>query len=97
MPEMGDVARRGLRRSATADRESLVWAAARESILVAQQVVERQTGTLLDIADRLSGVLRRGGSIYLCGNGGSAADAQHVAAEFVGRFLRERRPLPPSP
>ena len=33
-------------------------------------------------------------SIYLCGNGGSAADAQHVAAEFVGRFLRERRPLP---
>ena len=31
--------------------------------------------------------------LYFCGNGGSAADAQHVAAEFVGRFLLERRPL----
>jgi len=31
--------------------------------------------------------------LYSCGNGGSAADAQHVAAEFVGRFLLERRPL----
>lgn len=46
------------------------------------------------IADLLSACLASGGTIYLCGNGGSAADAQHVAAEFVGRFLRERRPLP---
>ena len=38
--------------------------------------------------------LRAGGKILLAGNGGSAADAQHVAAEFVGRFLRERRALP---
>jgi D-sedoheptulose 7-phosphate isomerase len=37
---------------------------------------------------------RRGGSVYVCGNGGSAADAQHIAAELVGRFLRERRALP---
>lgn len=50
--------------------------------------------TLVAIADRLGACLRAGGTIYLCGNGGSAADAQHVAAEFVGRFLRERRPLP---
>lgn len=35
-----------------------------------------------------------GGQLLLCGNGGSAADAQHIAAEFLGRFLRERRPLP---
>lgn len=51
-------------------------------------------GTLAAIAARLSACLAAGGTIYLCGNGGSAADAQHVAAEFVGRFLRERRPLP---
>lgn len=50
--------------------------------------------TLLAIAARLAACLDGGGTIYLCGNGGSAADAQHVAAEFVGRFLRERRPLP---
>ncbi|MHC5083525.1 MAG: D-sedoheptulose-7-phosphate isomerase [Planctomycetota bacterium] len=35
-----------------------------------------------------------GGCIYTCGNGGSAADAQHIAAELVGRFLRERKGLP---
>jgi D-sedoheptulose 7-phosphate isomerase len=57
-------------------------------------MVEREAGALVEIANRLSAVLRAGGTIYLCGNGGSAADAQHVAAEFVGRFLRERRPLP---
>jgi D-sedoheptulose 7-phosphate isomerase len=38
--------------------------------------------------------LRRGGQLLFFGNGGSAADAQHLAAEFVGRFLRERRALP---
>jgi D-sedoheptulose 7-phosphate isomerase len=37
---------------------------------------------------------RGGNKFILCGNGGSAADAQHIAAEFVGRFLKERRPLP---
>ena len=49
---------------------------------------------LLAIASRLTACLRGGGTLYFCGNGGSAADAQHVAAEFMGRFLRERRPLP---
>jgi D-sedoheptulose 7-phosphate isomerase len=38
--------------------------------------------------------LKQGNKIFLCGNGGSASDAQHIAAEFVGRFLNERRPLP---
>ncbi|MDQ7911201.1 SIS domain-containing protein [Phytohabitans sp. ZYX-F-186] len=38
--------------------------------------------------------LERGGTVYTFGNGGSAADAQHFAAELVGRYLRDRRPLP---
>lgn len=38
--------------------------------------------------------LSNNGSIYICGNGGSAADAQHIAAEFVGRFKAERKALP---
>jgi len=38
--------------------------------------------------------LASGGKVLLCGNGGSAADAQHIAGELVGRFLKERRPLP---
>ena len=56
--------------------------------------LQGQVDRIAAIADRLASCLARGGTIYLCGNGGSAADAQHVAAEFVGRFLRERRPLP---
>jgi D-sedoheptulose 7-phosphate isomerase len=44
-------------------------------------------------ADALSDALRRGGKIMLCGTGGSAADSQHLAAEFTGRFIKDRRPL----
>ncbi len=55
---------------------------------------KEQGEVLAGISAALLQVLQSGGTIYLCGNGGSAADAQHVAAEFVGRFLRERRPLP---
>jgi D-sedoheptulose 7-phosphate isomerase len=42
----------------------------------------------------LTSSLARGGTVLLCGNGGSAADAQHLAAELTGRFLRERPGLP---
>ena len=62
--------------------------------LAAISALAEHFGTLAAIAARLKSCLDGGGTIYLCGNGGSAADAQHVAAEFVGRFLRERRPLP---
>lgn len=46
------------------------------------------------IAEMITQSLRDGGTLYLCGNGGSAADAQHIAGEFVGRFRTERRALP---
>jgi len=45
------------------------------------------------IADAITTVLELDGTIYLCGNGGSAADAQHIAGEFVGKFCRERKAL----
>ncbi|MBE0500709.1 MAG: D-sedoheptulose 7-phosphate isomerase [Desulfuromonadales bacterium] len=45
-------------------------------------------------ATLISAALGRGNKLLVMGNGGSAADAQHLAAELVGRFLRERRPLP---
>ncbi len=47
-----------------------------------------------EIAEVLLSTLKKGGKIIFCGNGGSAADAQHLAAEFVGRFLYERCALP---
>jgi len=49
---------------------------------------------LRDAAFRAALCLARGGKILLCGNGGSAADAQHLAAEFVNRFLMDRPALP---
>jgi D-sedoheptulose 7-phosphate isomerase len=45
------------------------------------------------VADRYAGALRDGGTLYFCGNGGSAADAQHIAAEYVVRYGATRRPL----
>jgi len=50
--------------------------------------------TVLAAAEMIVQSLRAGGTLYLCGNGGSAADAQHIAGEFVGRFRAERRALP---
>lgn len=47
-----------------------------------------------EVAARLCDCLRAGGKVLFCGNGGSAADAQHFAAELTGRFLRDRKPLP---
>ena len=41
-------------------------------------------------AQRISAAINRGNKILLCGNGGSAADAQHIAAELVGRFVADR-------
>jgi D-sedoheptulose 7-phosphate isomerase len=44
-------------------------------------------------AEQVASCLRSGGKLMLCGNGGSAADSQHIAAEFTGRFIHDRRPL----
>jgi D-sedoheptulose 7-phosphate isomerase len=49
---------------------------------------------IVHIARDMAVCLAKGGKLLLCGNGGSAADAQHLAAEFVNRFLIERPPLP---
>lgn len=49
---------------------------------------------LLACIEEIRAAMQRGGKLLLCGNGGSAADAQHLAAEFVGRFKRDRAALP---
>jgi D-sedoheptulose 7-phosphate isomerase len=48
---------------------------------------------VVQAGQRLAGVLASGGKIMFCGNGGSAADSQHLASELTGRFIKERRPL----
>ena len=50
--------------------------------------------TIMAMAERIVEALGNGGRLYIFGNGGSAADAQHLAGELVGRFMMERRALP---
>jgi len=52
-----------------------------------------QAETISEIALEIAARVGRGGCVMFCGNGGSAADSQHLAAELQGRFLRERAPL----
>ena len=56
--------------------------------------IEKLYPTISEVSDRITKAIDSGSKLIVCGNGGSAADAQHMAAEFVNRFLKERRPLP---
>ena len=57
-------------------------------------LLKHKSRLLQKISKVISSSFKSGGKLILCGNGGSAADSQHVAAEFVGKFLKWRRPLP---
>lgn len=48
------------------------------------------TDTIMEISEKMISVFLNNGGVYLCGNGGSAADAQHIATEFISRFYKER-------
>ncbi len=66
-----------------------------DSIATKQAIVSGQTlmQTASKIADAITACYRNGGKVLFCGNGGSAADAQHLAAELSGRFYFDRPPL----
>jgi D-sedoheptulose 7-phosphate isomerase len=55
--------------------------------------LEALSGSVEKAADLMAEALGSGHKLMLCGNGGSAADSQHIAAELTGRFLKDRRPL----
>jgi D-sedoheptulose 7-phosphate isomerase len=65
-----------------------------ESIAVKKKFVRTHSDQIAAAATLLANCIAAGNKIMLFGNGGSAADAQHIAAEFVNRFEIERRPLP---
>jgi D-sedoheptulose 7-phosphate isomerase len=80
--------------SSTVDQK--VVSILRESLSLKERIL-RDLGliqTVAAVGEELRRSLRNGGKIFFFGNGGSAADAQHLAAELVGRFDRERRALP---
>ena len=76
-------------------RAELVRARLREAIEVCQALHDDEAlGAAVDaVVDAIVASLKSGGKVLLCGNGGSAADAQHLAAELVGRFCLEREPF----
>lgn len=66
------------------------------SIDTKQQLLQNKEllETIFTITEKITGALASGKRVYFCGNGGSAADAQHLAAEFTGRFYLNRKALP---
>ncbi|HJW72626.1 MAG TPA: D-sedoheptulose 7-phosphate isomerase [Geothrix sp.] len=64
-----------------------------ESLLLKQTFFDREMDHLIAQAEDMAERLRRGARVLVCGNGGSAADAQHLAAELSGRYVKERRAL----
>jgi len=76
-------------------RESeIVTATLAETIALHERVKHGDLGPVTQAASIIIEAMRQDGRLLTFGNGGSAADAQHVASELVGRFLRERRSLP---
>ncbi|MGW8161605.1 MAG: D-sedoheptulose-7-phosphate isomerase [Desulfobulbales bacterium] len=65
-----------------------------QSVLAQQAFAEASVDRLIQLVEMTIETFRVGGKLLIFGNGGSAADAQHMAAEFVNRFKIDRRPLP---
>ena len=65
-----------------------------ESVQVKEKSIRKNAKGLIALAQKIAGAFTNDRKVMLCGNGGSAADAQHIAAEFINRFEMERPPLP---
>ncbi len=65
-----------------------------ETIFLLEKVRDKYKDKIVEVSEKIYEAFKRGNKLLICGNGGSAADAQHLAAEFVNRFRIERRPLP---
>ncbi len=64
-----------------------------ESIQVKEELLHTKIGDILEVAELIIDALKKSGKVILFGNGGSASDAQHIAAELVGRFKKDRAAL----
>jgi phosphoheptose isomerase len=80
--------------SAPGEAARIVRAALLDGVFVRQRLLAEDAGRIVAAAELMRDALLAGKKILLCGNGGSAGDAQHIAAELVGRFVLERRGLP---
>ena len=65
-----------------------------ESIQIKEEILRLEVGKIIEITELVIESLKKNGKVMLFGNGGSASDSQHIAAELVGRFKKERAGLP---
>jgi len=66
----------------------------RESVAVKEETLVQNVEAIEAAVKTIVRALKKGNKLFICGNGGSAADSQHIAAEFIGRFQKERRSFP---
>ena len=74
--------------------EKIIEKALRESVVAMESFVGENISNLIRFSEKIASAFNDDRKLMICGNGGSAADAQHIAGEFVNRFLLERPPLP---
>jgi D-sedoheptulose 7-phosphate isomerase len=74
--------------------QSIIAKAVKQNQKTVEEFLRQNSSNLIRCAEVVSDAFRNSRKLMLCGNGGSAADAQHIAAEFVNRFQIERSPLP---
>ena len=74
--------------------EKIIEKALRESVGAMESFVGENISNLIRFSEKIASAFNDDRKLMICGNGGSAADAQHIAGEFVNRFLLERPPLP---
>jgi D-sedoheptulose 7-phosphate isomerase len=74
--------------------EDIIIRLFKESIEVKEAFINESLDRIVSVVGAITAALKSGNKILIFGNGGSAADAQHLAAEFVNRFIIERPPLP---
>jgi D-sedoheptulose 7-phosphate isomerase len=74
--------------------DRIIEKALHESVKVTEDFIKENARNLFVLSEKISSAFTSDRKLMICGNGGSAADAQHTAAEFVNRFMLERPPLP---
>ncbi len=74
--------------------DNIIAKALKEGLRIKEDFIKKNTSKLIHLAEYISKTFKNDRKLMICGNGGSAADAQHLAAEFVNRFQLERPPLP---
>ena len=76
------------------DTQYLITSAFERSLETKRTLVDSQINELIEVVELVTHTFKNGQKVLLCGNGGSAADAQHIAAEWVTRYKGDRKALP---